>query len=168
MPRTLVVGYGNLDRADDGVAYHVVNALRRRLGRPPLPEDATGLDDLGDRVDSVFLVQLAPELVEIMKDYGIICFVDAHVRERVEDLYCTHVSPEDASLTFTHHMTPALLLALLQTLYRHPVAAHLVSIRGRDFDFHRRLSPRTQAQVEPAVARILHLTDMGGTDGGSA
>jgi hydrogenase maturation protease len=167
MPRTLVVGFGNLDRADDGVAFHVVNVLRRRLGRPPLPEDVTGLDDLGERVDSVFLVQLIPELVEIMNDYGTICFVDAHVSETLGDLGCTPVSPEDASLTFTHHMTPALLLALLQTLYRHPVAAHLVSIRGRDFDFHRRLSPLTQAQVEPAVDRILHLTETSGTYDGS-
>ncbi len=27
--RTLVIGYGNLDRGDDGVAYAIVNELRR-------------------------------------------------------------------------------------------------------------------------------------------
>jgi hydrogenase maturation protease len=161
MARTLVVGFGNLDRADDGVAFHVVNALRRRLGQPPLPDDVTGLDDLGERVDSVFLVQLTPELVEIMKDYECVCFVDAHVFASGEELRCVSVRPEDASLSFTHHMTPAMLLALLQTLYRHPVTSQLVSIRGHDFDFHRRLSPRTQAQVEPAVASILLLAETG-------
>ena len=47
MSRTLVIGFGNIDRADDGVAYHVVNHLRRRLGKELLPEDETGLELLG-------------------------------------------------------------------------------------------------------------------------
>jgi len=168
MLRTLIIGYGNLDRADDGVAFYVVNALRRRLGKPPLPEDTTGLDDLGNRVDTVFLSQLTPELVEIMRNYGHVCFVDAHAFEKAEDLLCTPVLPEQASLTFTHHMTPALLLALLQALYEHPVTGHLVSIRGHNFDFHRRLSSDTQAQVEPAIDCIRFLIPASGTEDGPA
>jgi molybdopterin-guanine dinucleotide biosynthesis protein A len=45
-PRTLIIGYGNLERADDGVAYHAVNALRQRLGQKALSEDETGLQGL--------------------------------------------------------------------------------------------------------------------------
>ncbi len=33
MTRTLVIGYGNIDRNDDGVAYAVIAALRLRLGQ---------------------------------------------------------------------------------------------------------------------------------------
>jgi Ni,Fe-hydrogenase maturation factor len=36
--RTLVIGYGNPDRADDGVAYHVVSAMRSRLGQGALAD----------------------------------------------------------------------------------------------------------------------------------
>jgi len=64
MHRSLIIGYGNIDRADDGVAYDVINALRRRLGQEILHEGDTGLEDLGRPIDSVFLSQLAPELME--------------------------------------------------------------------------------------------------------
>ena len=157
MPPTLVIGFGNIDRADDGVAYSVINALRRRLGQKPLKEDETGLDELGTGVDSVFLSQLTPELMEVLAGYRQVVFVDAHVYENVEALHCGPVSPEYTPSTFTHHLTPAAFLALLKTLYRLEPAGHLVSIRGHDFDFQRNLSPETEALVEPAVEYILRL-----------
>ena len=44
--RTLIIGYGNIDRADDGVAYHVINALRRQWGMDILDGETTGLEAL--------------------------------------------------------------------------------------------------------------------------
>jgi hydrogenase maturation protease len=157
MSRTLVIGFGNIDRADDGVAYSVINALRRRLGQEPLPENETGLDELGAEVDSVFLSQLTPELMEVLAGYRQVVFVDAHVYENVDALHCAPVSPEYTPSSFTHHLTPGAFLALLKALYRLEPAGHLVSIRGHDFDFHRNLSPETEALVGPAVEYILRL-----------
>ena len=156
-PRTLVIGYGNIDRADDGVAFCAVNALRRRLGQKILSEDNTGLDELGAEVDSIFLVQLVPEIMDVLAGYHQVIFVDAHVRERLDNLHCAPVSPEFAQSTFTHHMTPAMLLALLELLHCPCPTGHLVSIRGYDFDFHRDLSADTKALVKPAVEYILRL-----------
>jgi Ni,Fe-hydrogenase maturation factor len=79
MDRTLVIGYGNLDRGDDGVAYYVVNALRQRLEQTPLKEYDTGLEELGAAVDSIFLTQLMPELINALADYDQVVFIDAHV-----------------------------------------------------------------------------------------
>jgi len=155
MPRTLVIGIGNIDRADDGIAYYVVNALRRRLGQGMLHEDETGLESLGAQIDSVFLVQLAPELMDVIIPYDKIIFVDAHVYENVDSLYCAPVFPEFTPATFTHHLTPATLLALLKSLHHREPAGHIVSIRGYDFDFHRSLSTDTEALVEKAVDHIL-------------
>ena len=157
MPRTLVIGFGNIDRADDGVAYFVINALRSRLAQKPLSEDETGLEELGAEVDSAFLSQLTPELLETAAGYRQVIFVDAHVYENVDALHCVPVSPEYTASTFTHHLTPAAFLALLKTLYHLEPAGHLVSIRGHDFDFHRDLSPKTEALVEPAAELILRL-----------
>ena len=157
MPRTLVIGFGNIDRADDGVAYYVVNALRRRLGQGILHEDETGLEELGAQIDSIFLVQLAPELMDVIIPYDKIIFVDAHVYENVDSLYCAPVFPEFTPATFTHHLTPAMLLALLKSLHHREPAGHIVSIRGYDFDFHRSLSADTEALVEKAVDHILLL-----------
>ena len=157
MSRTLVIGFGNIDRADDGVAFQVINALRRRLGQKALSEEDTGLEELGAPVDSVFLSQLAPELMDTLTEYGQVIFVDAHVYETLEDLHCAPVVPEYAPSTFTHHLTPGALLALLKTLYGVEPAGHLVSIRGYDFDFHRDLSTNTRALVESAADCILEI-----------
>jgi hydrogenase maturation protease len=158
MFRTLVIGFGNLDRADDGVAFHVMNALRRRLGQAVLNEYDTGLDQLGSQTDTIFLSQLVPELMEEMLDYRRVIFVDAHVHENMEDLHCAALtSDEDASLTFTHHLTPAILLALLKTLYHHELMGYIISVRGYDFDFHRSLSTETEALIAPAVQNIMEL-----------
>jgi hydrogenase maturation protease len=159
MPRTLVIGFGNRDRADDGVAYSVINSLRSRLGQEPLPEDETGLEELGRQIDSIFLSQLTPELLETLAGYRQVVFVDAHVSGKGDALHCEPVSPEYTPSTFTHHLTPGAFLALLKTLYHLEPAGHLVSIRGHDFDFHRDLSLETQALVGPAVECILRLLE---------
>ncbi len=157
MSRALVIGFGNIDRADDGVAFFVVNALRRHLGQKPLTEDETGLEELGLEIDSVFLSQLTPELLETLAGYQQVIFVDAHVYENVDALHCEAVSREYTPSTFTHHLTPAAFLALLKALYHQEPTGHLVSLRGYDFDFHRDLSSETEALVEPAVGYILRL-----------
>lgn len=157
MSRTIVVGYGNIDRADDGVAYEVINALRQRLGQERLKEGDTGLENLGSSPDSIFLIQLMPEIMEILIDYDQIIFVDAHAGANTNDLNCIPVTPEYVSSTFTHHMTPASLLAFMEVLYNREPAGHIVSLRGYDFDFKRIISASTKMLVPAAVEKILKL-----------
>lgn len=153
--RSLVLGIGNLDRQDDGAAYHVIQALRRHLRQLLLEPDQTGLDDLGRRVDSVFLAQLAPELLDVAMDYDRLVFVDAHVQPDWEDLHCAPVEPEERPSTLTHHLTPGLFMALLQALYGCSPEAFLVSLRGYQFDFGRELSAATARLIEPALVQVL-------------
>lgn len=154
MPRTLIIGFGNIDRADDGVAHEVINALRRSQGQAPLEEEETGLEELGKSVDSIFLSQLTPELLELLRDYDRAIFVDAHVFEGTDGLHCETISPEYTPSTLTHHFTPGMLLALLKAVYGREPVGLLVSVRGHDFDFHRGLSPETGALMAQAVDYI--------------
>jgi len=163
MIRTLVIGYGNLDRQDDGVAHAIVGGLRRRLGQAPLAEGETGLEQLDGQADSILVLQLTPELLDVALDYEQLVFVDAHVRPDAEKVHCTPVGAEYAPAAFTHHMTPAMFLALLQALHQHQPAGHIVSVRGHSFDFERKLSPATQASVQPAVDKIVALLPRGVT-----
>ncbi|OPY86612.1 MAG: hypothetical protein A4E72_01637 [Syntrophus sp. PtaU1.Bin208] len=157
--RTLLIGFGNLDRADDGVAYHVINAFRKRWGQKALDEDQTGLEELGGLVDSIFIVQLAPEMIDLLDGYEQAIFVDAHVDPALDELHDSPVHPDDAGLTFTHHLSPATLLAFFKALRGRDLEGHLISIFGRDFDFHRDLSPETLSLVEGAVNRIVALLE---------
>lgn len=154
----LVIGYGNLERADDGVAFHVVNALRRALGQPPLKDDETGLETLGQEVDAVFIGQLTPETMDILHVYEKVVFVDAHVDPHRDDLLCCPVEPEEGALTFSHHINPAILLAFYAAMHAREVDGYLVSLRGHYFDLDRRLSAQTAELIAPAVERILSLT----------
>lgn len=155
--RTLIVGYGNLDRQDDGAAYFVVNGLRDRLGQPPLAEDETGLEAPGGEVDSIFVTQLGPELLEIVAGYDRVVFVDAHVRPDAPDVGVEPIMAEYATATFTHHMTPAMLLALLAALHGVWPESYLVSVRGHAFDFQRGLTAETAALLEAAVDAVLEM-----------
>ena len=146
-------------RADDGVAFAVINELRRQLGQKLLEEGDTGLDELGGENDSIFLLQLIPEIMELLAGYNRIIFVDAHVGSDLEDLNCSPVSAQYVSSSFTHHMMPSALLAFLKTMYQSEPQAHMVSIRGYDFDFKPTLSPKVQALVPPAVDAILKVID---------
>jgi Ni,Fe-hydrogenase maturation factor len=127
------------------------------LGQNILEDGDTGLEKLGGQIDSVFLPQLLPEIMELLKDYEQIIFVDAHAGDNLEDLNCVMVTPQYISSTFTHHMTPEALLAFLKTLYQHEPAAYLVSVRAHDFDFKRTFSPKTQALLNPASQKIIQL-----------
>lgn len=157
MSRTIVIGYGNIDRADDGVAFEVINSLRQRLGQKRLSEGDNGLEELGGQTDSIFLPQLMPEIMEVLIDYDQIIFVDAHVGAEAADLNCVPVTPEYVSSTFTHHMTPAALLAFLQVLYNREPSGHIVSLKGYDFDFKSTLSPGTKILLPTAVEKIWQL-----------
>ena len=77
--RTLVIGYGNPSRRDDGVALTIINGLRQRLGLPSLEGNQDGFDDLGGSLDTLFLQQLMPELAETLSAYERVIFLDAHV-----------------------------------------------------------------------------------------
>lgn len=168
--RTLVIGIGNRDRGDDGVAFEVINALRRRLGQVELSEDEfewslTPAPIPGGETEasiaSVFAVQLAPEWLDAAADRSTLILVDAHVRPDEVDLCCRTVRPDYATAAFTHHMTPEMFVALLQALYHRQPAGFLVSLKGHCFEFGRGLSRQTAAHVELAVDRILDLAAWG-------
>lgn len=154
MPRTLIIGYGNADRQDDGVAWHVLSALARRLGRavPAVPED--GFFPEGEAIDLWYDLQLMPEMSEDISQYDRLCFVDAHTGNIAEEILFQPVDASPAASAFTHHMTPAAVLALARSIYAKSPEAMLISIRGYHFGFARELSEETAALVPQAVERI--------------
>lgn len=155
MNRRLILGYGNVDRQDDGVAWHVLVEVYRRLGRGSSPEPDEGFLIEGVNPDFLYALQLTPEMAETAAGYDQICFVDAHTANIAADLQVTEVQAVFQSSPFTHHMTPETLLTFCQTLYQRAPHAILVSIRGYEFGFARSLSPQTQRLADQAIQHIL-------------
>jgi hydrogenase maturation protease len=157
--RNLVIGYGNMERQDDGVGFHVVNCLRRHLAQKPLYPNDDGLSRLSHRTDVVFIRQLVPELSETIAHYDRVIFVDAHMPAVTPHLVCRRLHPEDGTALFSHHMHPAQLLGILKALWDREPLSHLLSIQGYRFEFGRRLSAKTAKLVAPATAMILELLE---------
>jgi hydrogenase maturation protease len=151
---TYLLGYGNPDRQDDGVAWHVLKAaaLRLELNAPATPDDEF---TPGDRLDFSFELQLTPEMAETIAAYERVCFVDAHTGNIPEPVRLIQVESEFQRSPFTHHLTPQSLLLMCETLYGKKPEAVLLSVRGYHFGFERELSAETSALVGPAIELIM-------------
>ena len=149
--RTLVIGYGNPSRQDDGVGLTVVNGLRSRAGQAPLAEGDDGFDDLGRALDTLFLQQLSPELAETLADYDHLVLVDAHLGIYPELVHRARVEPQSEAAIVSHHFKPGALLELALQLYGRAPSAEIVSVRGFVFDFATELSPQTAQGVAQVI-----------------
>jgi hydrogenase maturation protease len=159
LKRTLVAGFGNLFRRDDGLGSAVVNAVRERLGRPILEPLDDGFDDLGHEVDTIVLHQLVPELAETIKDYSLLIFVDAHVGTIPETLHEERLRAGFKAPLVSHQFRPSTVLALSDQMYGHVPETVLLSLRGYDFDFGKGLSVQAADLVAPAADRIFALIE---------
>jgi hydrogenase maturation protease len=154
---TLVIGYGNPSREDDGVGLAVVNGLRVRLGLPLLDEEVDGFDDLGHPLDTLFLQQLTPELSETLAAYDHVIFVDAHLGLYEELVHHAAITPAPETTMVSHHMKPSALLSMTAQLFHASPTCELISIRGFSFDFSDTLSPQTAQGVGQVIEELWNL-----------
>ena len=150
----LVIGFGNIDRQDDGVAWHVLSQLADRLGRPHPAEIMEGLEDLSASPALLFVLQLTPELAEIVARYDGVCFVDAHTGSVEKEIQLIQIEGQFQNSPLTHHMTPQTVLDLADTLYGRLPAGFLLSILGYQFGFSTQMSPETE-QLAGQAAGLL-------------
>ena len=153
MKKNLLLGYGNPDREDDGVAWHILQALAVKMG---LPAPDSYEDDFPENphVDFAFHLQLTPEMAEDISGYEHVCFVDAHTGNIPEEVRIIDVESDFQKSPFTHHLTAQSLLSICETLYNTKPESALLSVRGYQFLFSRTLSEPTAALVPEAVELV--------------
>ena len=140
--KTLIIGYGNNSRTDDGVGWFVIE----QLARFNLP---------GVKLEAAH--QLEIELAEALTHYDRVIFVDATVPEALAAIQRSVITPHFHSHAVAHYLSPADVLALSSTLYGHEPEAILFSIRGKDFNFGLTLSPSVVAAAGEVVSQIARL-----------
>jgi len=153
LKKLLLLGYGNPDREDDGVAWHILRELTAKLGltSPESYEDEFPESAL---IDFAFHLQLTPEMAEDIMAYPHVCFVDAHTGNIPAPVRLIDVESEFQASPFTHHLTPQSLLSMCETIYNKRPDAALLSVLGHRFLFSRELSEETAALVPQAVELI--------------
>jgi hydrogenase maturation protease len=151
---TLILGFGNPDRQDDGVAWHVLSELMTHYGLPK-PE-SLDIDDFDPekQVHFLFQLQLLPELADEINQYERAVFIDAHTGAVPLDVNIADVTPEFQKSPLTHHLTTSSLLAIARKIHNSYPQSILVSIRGYKFGFSQKLSPQTKILVGKAVNAI--------------
>ena len=137
--RTLILGYGNRSRTDDGVGWFVVE----RLEKLALPD-----------IELLTSHQLDVDHAELISSFDDVIFVDAAIPQSPESIARTVVQPCFRSHAVAHYLTPSDLLELAQTLFGRAPRGILFSIRGSDFNFGTTLSPATERAECDVVRQI--------------
>lgn len=151
---TLIIGYGNADRQDDGVGWHILKNLAEKIGSEVIDDPGSPIEIEDETVDLLFILQIFPELAETISHYKRVCFVDAHTADIPEAISWIELQPEYERSPLTHHMSPKTLLSISAIIYGSAPEAILVSVRGFKFQFNRELSPKTAALAQEATQRI--------------
>ena len=160
-PSSLLLGYGNIDRQDDGVAWHILRLVASRLQADlPLYPKETHIE-LNPLVAVHFELQLTPEISELVAGYSRVAFIDAHTGRVEQSVYHENLQPEFVTSPFTHHLTPSTCLSLAETIYEKVPTAILVSVRGYEFGFARSLSSRTMEHAEVAADWLVNWLHQG-------
>jgi hydrogenase maturation protease len=137
MPRVLVIAIGNPLRSDDGLAWHAADELSR-------DEDAAEI---------LRVHQLTPELAEGASRADTVIFVDAASEGTTGTITCQCVGAATTA-RFSHHFTPAAVLALAETLYAAHPTAFSVTMAGECFDHGDALSPSVAEALPQLVTKI--------------
>jgi hydrogenase maturation protease len=149
--RTLIAGFGNVLRGDDGFGVEII----RRLEALPLPPEVT-LMEIGTAG-----LRLAQEL---LSPYDHLIIVDAMTRGGTPgSLYALRVD-DVAPVTEVdmHAATPSRALAIAKALGGLPAAVHLIGCEPNGVDdLGAALSPAVQRAIPPTLTRILALMGSG-------
>jgi hydrogenase maturation protease len=154
LDRILIIGYGNPDREDDGVAWHILTRLADQMGRSGPYDPHIGFEPDDNLPALWFMLQLTPEIAETIARYDRVCFVDAHTGAVPNEINVEKINSEFQNSPFTHHMTAATCMSFVETIYHLKPEAILVSVRGYKFGFEQSLSPQTTALAGEAAGRI--------------
>jgi hydrogenase maturation protease len=153
--KTLLLGWGNPDRQDDGAAWHVLAEVAHRSGLI-LPEElGEAFEPTGGDLELFFSLQLTPEMAEMVAEFERVIFIDAHTGAVPEDVSIRPITPWFQTSPLTHHLTAESCLELADRLYESRPEAWLVSVRGYSFGFSRELSTATAGFVQNAVNHIM-------------
>ena len=164
-PSLLIIGYGNISRRDDGVAYHILQRASERFGLPECSMGPAEGEEPKAGLSVIFVHQMAPELAETLSRYDAVVFIDAHVEGTGwEPVHCQKIAPAFKSGMVTHFLRPDTLLALCASLYEHCPVGYMLSVLGKDFDFGEELSQETSVLADKAVDRLLDLVRSEGVE----
>jgi len=141
---TLIVGYGNPLRGDDGVGQAVALAF---AGEAAI-----------DGVDALACHQLTPELAERFAAAARVVLIDAAVGREAGGVSVARLRPAPApSSSLGHHVEPTQLLHMALGLYGRSPEAYLVTVGVSCLQLGEGLSKPVAAALPDVIATVRRL-----------
>jgi hydrogenase maturation protease len=139
MSETLIIGYGNPLRGDDGLGWATAEMLAERY----------------TAVSILTCHQLTPELAEPVSRADRIIFIDATAVGEPGKIVCHTLTPVGASgELFSHTCDPAGLLQMAEMLYGRSPRGYLFTVTGASFGYEEGLSATVTAVLPQLCAKI--------------
>jgi hydrogenase maturation protease len=138
--KILIYGIGNPGRHDDGLGPALVELL-----------ETAGLE--GVAFDSNY--QLNVEDALACSECDTVIFADATDETGEAPFAFMELEPAREIAFTTHELSPAAVLALCEELYGRRPKAHVLAMRGYEWDIGEGLSPRAEINLSLALAFLL-------------
>jgi hydrogenase maturation protease len=151
--RSIIIGYGNPLRGDDGVGLYLTRVIE-------------GLHWPG--VETRAVHQLTPDLAAEIALAERAVFVDARISQVAEGVRFEPIQDRGSATALTHVCNPETLIGLAAALYGRRPECWLVSVPGECFDPSDELSPSVLEHIQNAVKTVQSLVfppAKGGTSG---
>ena len=139
MNKTLVIGYGNTLRSDDGVGVWIADQI-----------NSLHLPNVDVRTCHQLHLELVPDLI----GYERVILIDAGMSGEpiaVRTCYPSLALPSSTD----HNVSPEILQQLALELYDAPIDIHLYTVRGECFDFSSTFSSAVKDRAKYALGMII-------------
>lgn len=133
---TIIIGYGNPGRQDDGLGPTFIESFQC---------DSRNMIELQSNY------QLTVEDALEISNYEQVIFVDASI-DCLEPFFLEEITETNDTGFGSHSLTPQALIQLSNTLYQHFPKAYILAIRGYEFDqFEEKLSDIASENLNLAI-----------------
>lgn len=140
MEKILVIGIGNIGRADDGLGWAFLDKIA---------------DD--ERFDIQYRYQLQVEDAELISNYKRVWFIDASHDVYPEGYKSGVVKPE-AQFSYTSHaLPPSAIVQLCHEIYGAFPSTFLLGISGKEWGLRNGMSEIAKVRLEKAFEHFIQL-----------
>jgi len=135
--QTLIYGYGNPGRQDDGIGERFVQLVEAWTEKEKLSHISTDCN-----------YQLNIEDAATIANYDTVIFVDASVVEDLDTYKLEKVEPNDATIEFTMHaVSTSFVLDLCRKIYNKTPETYVLHIKAYEFDFKEELTLKAEENM---------------------
>lgn len=160
--QTIIIGYGNPGRQDDGLGPSFIKKLTKLLSKQR-PELLIEKDPLQIHLQTSY--QLTVEDAYDIFAYDQVIFVDASLNGQAPFSF-TEITETNDSVLGSHSLTPNAVIRLCETLYNKTPKAFILGIKGYEFDlFDEHLSSQANTNMLAAVQFLMPLLSEGLIEG---